>query len=309
MTVQLDATSPLFDLATSWARSLRAARRSPNTIEVYLRGVFEYDRFAQQVGLARDVARIRRSDVEAFLEDQIERCAPATAALRYSALKRFLGWCVDESEISSSPMAKIMPPKVPETTPKVLTDLEVVAILKAAEGPTFRHRRDHAVLSLMRDTGFRRSEVAGIRLEDVDFESQLIGVVGKGEKPRTVGYSNATAVALDRYLRLRKAHRCAESGALFLSQSGPLTGEGVADLVALRSRRAGVFRIFKGRQVPINPHSFRHYFADRALRNGVQEGALMELGGWASSDVMRRYGRGNRTERALDAQRAMFATA
>jgi integrase/recombinase XerC len=303
MPLTFDPTSPLTDLAQSFTRSLKGERRSPNTIDVYGRAIIEYDRYAVANDLPRDIGKIRRAHVEAFLEDQIERRKPATASIRYAGLHRFFAWCVDEQEISSSPMEKMRPPKVPETMPMVLSEEQVNAILAAADGPAFRQRRDRAILGVMADTGCRRSEVAGMSLKDLDRDEQTIRVTGKGSKTRTVYYSTATAVVLDRYLRVRDKHKAASSPLLWLGRTGPLSSDAIAEVVVRRAERAGVTRP-DGR--PIHAHLFRHRFADRWLSKGGNESDLLEIGGWSDSATMRKYGRGRRQERAIDAAKRMF---
>jgi site-specific recombinase XerD len=302
-TITFDPTSPLADLAQSFIRSLKGERRSPHTIDVYARAILEYDRFAAANDLPRDVQRIRRAHVEAFLEDQIERRRPATASIRYAGLHRFLAWCLDEQEISVSPMEKMRPPKVPETMPMVLSDEQMHAILTACDGPTFRQRRDRTLLGIMADTGCRRSEVAGIKVADVDRDEQTIRVTGKGSKTRIVSYSTATAIVLDRYFRVRDKHKAAASPLLWLGAYGALSSDSVADIVVRRASMAGVTRP-DGR--PIHAHLFRHRFADRWLSKGGNESDLLEIGGWSDSATMRKYGRGRRQERAIDAARRMF---
>lgn len=303
MTVTIDPASPLAELATSFARSLRAGRKSPQTIEVYLRAILEFDRYAAAHGFPREVAKIKRAHVEGFLEDQLDRNKPATASVRHAGLRRFLSWCEEEGEIASNPMARVTSPSIPRTMPLVLTDNQVEALINAADGPTFRQRRDRALLLFMSDTGCRRSEVAGLRLDDIDQEQKVAIVHGKGDKDRQVPYSDRTVSAIDRYLRIRQKHTKAASAMLWLGNNGDLSSDGVAEVVARRSRMAGVTRP-DGR--PIHAHLMRHFMADRALRNGVSEGDLMTIGGWSDSKTMRGYARGNQTERAHASMRKVF---
>ncbi len=307
MTVQIPKASPLAELATSFARSLRAARKSPRTIEVYMRAILEYDRYATAEGMPRDVSRIKRSHVEQWMEFMDAKGnAPATVSVRHAGLRRFLAWCVEEGEVGTSPMVKVRPPAIPETLPIVLTDAQVDALVAACDGPTFRQRRDAALLLFMSDTGCRRSEVAGIRVDQIDQEHQVAIVTGKGDKLREVLYSTRTVAAIDRYLRLRKKHRMSASPMLWLSggPTGVLSGDGIAETVARRSRMAGILRP-DGR--PLHPHLLRHHMADRSLRNGISEGDLAAQGGWVpGSTEMARYGRANRTERSHVAFRKMF---
>jgi site-specific recombinase XerD len=305
-TVKPDPASPLYDLATSFSRSLKTQRRSPNTITTYLYSIWDYDKFASRTGLPREVPQIRRSHIEAYLEDQLERNKPATAATRYASLARFFAWCVDEGEVAVSPMVKMHAPKIPDRPPMVLTTADVDAILAACDGQSFRQRRDRALLSFLADSGCRRTEVATMRVTDLDLDQQTATVTGKGDKQRTVVFSSRTAFALDRYLRTRDKHKAASLSNLWLGQHGALSVEGLAEVVARRSTRAGVYREIDGQQRPINPHTFRHTFADRFLTNGGNEGDLMTLGGWSDTTTMRRYGRSRRTERAVASALRMF---
>jgi integrase/recombinase XerC len=303
--VTIDETSPLAELATSFARSLRSERKSANTIEIYLRAILEFDRYLTAHAFPREVAKIERKYVEGFLEDQLEKNKPATASVRHAGLRRFLSWCVSEREIAVSPMDRVKAPSVPETLPTVLRDEQVEAMLRDADGPTFRQRRDYALILFATDTGCRRSEMAGLTLDVVDQDACTAKVTGKGDREREVPFSDRTNAALDRYLRMRKKHRYAGSPSVWLGPNGPLTVDAIAAIVVRRATRAGVTRP-DGK--PIVCHMTRHFMADRALRNGVSEGDLMTIGGWKSATVMRSYGRGNRTERASAAMRRVFAS-
>jgi site-specific recombinase XerD len=65
--------------AQSFARHLRAANKSPNTIKAYLDAVARLDGFLEGRGMPRAVAAIHREHVEAFVEDQVARLKPASA--------------------------------------------------------------------------------------------------------------------------------------------------------------------------------------------------------------------------------------
>ena len=78
----LEANAKLF------ARHLRAANRSPATIRSYLDALRHLDDYLAARGMPRDVATIRREHVEAFIEDQLARLKPASAANRYRSLQQ-----------------------------------------------------------------------------------------------------------------------------------------------------------------------------------------------------------------------------
>ena len=108
--------------AASFTRHLRAANLTPATQRAYLDGLTLLVRFLTDAGMPTNVAAISREHVEAFITDQLARLAPASAANRYSSLRPFFNWLVEEGEIKASPMARVRKPKLPEHAPPVLTD-------------------------------------------------------------------------------------------------------------------------------------------------------------------------------------------
>jgi site-specific recombinase XerD len=110
---------------------LRAANLTPATQRAYLDGLTRLARFLTDAGMPTDVAAITREHVEAFITDQLERLSPASAANRYSSLRPFFNWLVEEGGLKASPIARMRKPKVPEHAPPILTDAELAAILRA----------------------------------------------------------------------------------------------------------------------------------------------------------------------------------
>ncbi|MBV9170061.1 MAG: tyrosine-type recombinase/integrase [Chloroflexi bacterium] len=70
--------------------------------------------------------------------------------------------------------------------------------------------RDTAILLMLFDTGVRRSELAYLKVGDVDLDNNLVDVIGKGNRPRRMPIGHRVAQALDRYLRVRAQHRLAQ---------------------------------------------------------------------------------------------------
>lgn len=226
---------------------------------------------------------VRREHVESYFAARRETVKPATLSIEYRALQQFFKWAVDEDEIDRSPMEKMKAPQVPRSPVPVIGVDDFRRLLKTADGKDYVSRRDAAILMLLYDTGMRRGEIAGLRLADVDLKDRLAYVIGKGGHVRAVRFGGRTAVALDRYLRLRRGHRLAGgSDAFWLGQDGELTASAFNQLLAKRCATAGLPRL--------HPHQLRHTFAHEYLSHEGNEGDLMRLAGWKSRSMLNRYG-------------------
>jgi site-specific recombinase XerD len=289
----------------SFGRHMRAANLSPATQRTYLAALDRLAAFLESRAMPTDVAAIRREHLEAFMEDQLANWKPATAANRYSGIRPFFAWLVEEGELRESPMARMRKPKLPEFAPPILADEELRRILAACEGPTFADRRDMAIVRTFLSTGARLAELANLRwtpadqtTNDVDLDLGMIRVLsGKGRRERTSHLGAKAVRAIDRYLRLRSRHAHAEAPALWLGEKGPMTDSGIAQVLRRRGAAAGVPRL--------HPHLFRHTYAHEALSSGMQEGEVMALAGWRSRDMLSRYAKSAERDRAIAAARRL----
>lgn len=271
---------------------LQGQNRSKDTLRAYRSALAALRQWIAETGLPTDVNDITREHMRMYFASLWGRdIKPGTGAHYHRLLRAFFRFLVDDGLLEASPMQGIKAPAVPITPPPVLSPDDFGRLLKTCSGSSFTDRRDKAILMMFMDTPLRRAELAGIKIEDLDMDNGRVYVTGKGNKGRYVGYGPHTAKALMRYLMERDKEPYAGSPMLWIGQRGKMSLAAVYAMVKRRAADAGLPSVFI--------HQFRHTFANNWLLDGGTEGDLMALGGWTSSEMMRRYGSSARSERAL----------
>lgn len=213
----------------------------------------------------------------------------STVDAYYRTFQAFGTWLVKEGKLTKSPIEQIEKPKqvkvvVPDIPQEVIT-----AVLNNFDD-SFRGLRDKAIVLMLLDTGLRLSELSGIQLADVNTESGLIKVFGKGQKERIIRIGKVAREVVVKYLGARLP--IAKNGSLWVTEYGhPLKPEGVRQMLRRLQKQFP--------DVPLNPHAFRHKFALEYLRAGGDPFTLQMLGGWEDLGMPRRYAAALQQEDAL----------
>ena len=206
------------------------------------------------------------------------RLSPFTIHIDVRNLRRFGSWLTEQGYANGLRELKL--PKLPKTMIETLADEEVQTLFDAYNPDTHFGARWQAILAFFLFTGVRLSELAGLRLPDLDMTHLRAKVVGKGDKERYVKFGNVAHRCLSRYLNLFRTN--VEHEAVFLSLEGePLTVNGVQNIVKNVRRKTGIARI--------HCHLFRHTFATNFLLAGGHEFELQMLLGHESLEMTRRY--------------------
>ena len=273
----------------SFRLHLAAEGKAARTVQGYTSAVrwFAAGYLLRQAGKT-SWEQVDARDVQQWITQLLGRYSGAYASIQFRALQQFFKWLAGEEDIPD-PMVGLMPPRVPANPVPVFTGDELPRLERACAGRGFPERRDAAIIALLEATGIRLSELAGIRYtddlrrSDVDLWHREITVHGKGSKTRIVKISHDAARSLDRYIRVRARHAQVYRPQLWLgvNNRGPMTASGLYQVIVRRGRQCGV---------EVFPHRFRHHFSHTWLDRGGAEGDLMELNGWTSPQMLRRYG-------------------
>jgi len=237
----------------------------------------------------RAFSQVDRPLVESYLRDLGSLLAPRSVARHLSALRGFFRWRALEGLSNSNPTDDIEGPKLPRHLPSVLTVEEVERLIGSVIGDDPPALRDRALLETVYSCGLRVSELISLRRRDVQFETELLRVTGKGEKERLVPLGERAMDALKQYLYHGRSAICGIGGngkmrslpaaakdVVFLNQrGGPLTRFGFWRILQTYWRRSGM-------ETPVTPHTFRHTFATHLIEGGADLRVVQELLGHAS---------------------------
>jgi len=277
--VPVDPVDPVRD----FARHLGAERgQSVHTQRAYVGDLRNLMTFARDRGIS-DLSEVKLSDLRSWLAHQAEHgAARSTLARRAASARAFLRWATRTGLIDADPSLRLVAPQRVKTLPGVLKQDEISAVLDvaavAADDRDAIHLRDRAILELLYASGIRVGELVGLDIDDLDFASNLVRVMGKGAKERTVPFGGPAANALQGWLRLgRPQVVTAGSGlALFLGRRG--------GRVDPRQVRSAVHQLVQ--HVPdapdVGPHGLRHSAATHLLEGGADLRAVQEMLGHAS---------------------------
>jgi integrase len=164
--------------------------------------------------------------------------------------------------------------KVPEVLPDYVEDVDLEK-LKAAMASKKTHKkvigRNLLLIELACKTGLRRSELAALKVSDMNLERQFLVVkLGKGQKDRIIDLAPSLVDELRTYLKGKSA-----SESVF-----GLAAESISGLIHWASNKAGV---------RIHTHSFRHFFASRLVDHGTDVEVVRRLLGHSNLNNTKKY--------------------
>lgn len=288
----------LAELLKSWKRVLVAENKANSTIRNYMTGVENYLAWCATSGEPPVIERQRVIEwVAELLATGLE---PSTVKARQLAVRRFSAWLDGEDDVPyNDQLLGIRPPRLSEKLVQPLSERDLALLLFACEGKAFRDRRDEAALRLMMETGMRVGEVIALTLDDVNLDNGLVSIrKAKSGRGRVVPISAKAVKAMDKYIRLRRAHPLADWRNLWLGERGhSLTYVGLRASLLERAEIAGIKNF--------HPHLLRHTAASRWLSAGGSEQGLMTMAGWSDRSMLDRYSRSTAATRAQEEARRL----
>ena len=259
-----------------------------NSVLSYSSDLKHFAGYLEKHGVARPEAVTRDTLLDYLGECREAGMESTTLARRLISLKLFFRFLADEGLLKEDPTRLMDSPKLWSILPDFLSEEEVEAML-AVHSPDSDDPlevRDRAILELFYASGLRVSEVANLPLAAVDFDTEMVRVVGKGAKTRFVPVGKMALQTLRRYL----------------AKARPLLVEKKPNVpycfVSCRGRRLDRERLWAivrdtaiaaGITKNVHPHTLRHSFASHLLAHGADLRVIQEMLGHASISTTEVY--------------------
>jgi len=274
------------DALAAYDRDLRARGSAERTRRAYGVDLGGFAEWAGEQGLGP--ADVRHRDVRRYGAGLSNAgAAPATVARKLAAIRGLYGYLVRTEKVGANPAELVSSPKRSEKLPTVLTTEQMRSLLERIPARTPLELRDRAMLELAYSCGLRCEEIVNLDEGALDFETEQLRVLGKGQKERLLPVGEPAQRALRRYLDKGRRALLADprERALFLSKSGRrLSNSDVTRRLGLWTREAAL-------AAGVSPHALRHSFATHLLEGGADLRTIQELLGHASISTTQVYTR------------------
>lgn len=266
---------------------------SKHTVRNYRVDLSDFLRWVQRNGLELNTMTHRQ--LRGYLaEMDAARYTKATINRHLSAIKGFFTWLDVNDICTGNPASALSGPKKSSKLPKVIQQKDMDALLSVyscvdADGEAHEQSasdiRDQAVLELLYACGARVSEVANLKVKDVDFKTSRIKVFGKGSKERIIPMHTKAAAAMRQYAELARDKLLGgkSSELFFVSNRGnPYSDQAIRKMFKSALMKAGL-------DPSLSPHAMRHSFATDVLGGGADLRSVQEMLGHSSLSTTQIY--------------------
>lgn len=253
---------------------------SKNTLKSYVHDIQQARKFWEKNGGFSGWDKVQTRDGEIFLQNLAAKgLSRTTQARKISSLRSFYRFLNKREVLNNDPMESISLRVGEKKLPQFFYNNELKHVLDSLSENDDLTLRNRAIFELFYATGMRLSEVSELKLNQIDFDLNMILVHGKGNKDRYVPFGEHTKLALKNYLENGRSDLLGsqtDQGYVFLNNQGKkLSSRGIEYIMKKVFAKAGF-----GSNV--HPHMLRHTFATEMLNNGADLRSVQELLGHES---------------------------
>ncbi len=259
---------------------------SGHTLRAYKRDVLDFVSFFFKDGTEFDTPLVEllqdrsKNPVRRYVSGLVKSgLKKRSIARKLSGLNTFFDYLVKVGRLTLNPAKGINIPKFEKSIPHVLSIDDLFRLLDSIKTDTWLEKRNLAIFETFYSTGARVSEIEGLNYKDVDFNSRMIIVTGKGSKQRIIPIGTRALDAIKQY----RAGFPEEFIPLFLNKNHTrLSSRSIRRILEKLVIECGL-------NVPVTPHTLRHSFATHMLDSGADLRGIQEILGHASLSTTQVY--------------------
>ena len=237
---------------------------SKSTLDAYRSDLKLLNVWAKNRELRLD--EISRPDLLEFIAFKAQQGSSARSSARMlSSLRRFYTYLMQQEIISTNPTDKISMPKIGRSLPVLLTENEVLQLIKAPNTKKPLGFRDRVMLELLYATGLRVSELVKLEANQLNLNQGYLRVMGKGDKERLVPMGNTAKRWMKNYLNgpIQEILKDRQSDCLFPTRtSTSISRQAFWQIIKKYAMKVGI-------SAKLSPHSLRHAFATHLINHGA----------------------------------------
>ena len=243
---------------------------SSNTIDSYLLDIKSFEKYL----IKRKISfkeTVNRPDVikKYFRYLSRSKISPRSIKRKFSSLSSYFLYLIDRKVIKKNPLNGIYTPKLIKKLPVILSVDEIKKIFKQCENTDneLLGLRDRCIIELLYSCGLRVSELCELKINNIQFDANVIRFFGKGNKERIIPLTFYAKEWLEKYLyqsrQILSNRKTSDQKYVFLSNNGKrLTRAAVWQSIKKYVNAAGITK-------SVSPHTFRHSFATHLIDGGA----------------------------------------
>ncbi len=274
------------DRKESFLEYLQAEKRySKHTIISYRNDLDQFILWLESQDKSFDIAEVSSSQIRSWVIEMVERgYTPVTVHRKVSSLRSFYKYLLRQGVIAVSPVDRVTLPKRGKVLPVFVPEESLDQLLDSYNfGDDFLGLRDKSIIEMLYLTGMRRSELIGLRDEDIDLRENIVRVTGKRNKQRVIPLLDSLTKLLDEYISARREEGILSSERFFVTVRGnKMYDKGVYNII---KRYLSMVTTIEKK----SPHVLRHTFATHMLNHGADLNSIKELLGHANLSATQVY--------------------
>ena len=243
---------------------------SSNTIVSYLSDLKSFEKYL----LKRKITFKQVADKSELVKKYFRylsrsKISSSSIKRKFSSLSSYFSYLIDRRIIKRNPLNGVYTPKLAKKLPTVLTVDEIKKIFKQSENTDneLLGLRDRCIIELLYSCGLRVSELCELKINNIQFDSNVIRFFGKGNKERIIPLTFYAKEWMEKYLyqsrQILSNRKSSEQKYVFLSNNGKrLTRAAIWQSIKKYVNAAGITKT-------VSPHTFRHSFATHLVDGGA----------------------------------------